>query len=89
MKNRRPEEENIIKDIRNLFKLKKELNYTSLKDICTLFRLEKETKGNEDRILKVYLSEFLDISLYHFQYTIFDYTSEPNMVEAGVKFRIM
>ena len=34
-------EENKIKDIRNLFRLKKELNYTSIKDIRNLFRLEK------------------------------------------------
>ena len=27
-----PEEENIIKDIRNLFRLKKELNYTAIKN---------------------------------------------------------
>ena len=33
MKNLRPEEENINKDVRNLFRLKKELNYTSIKDI--------------------------------------------------------
>ena len=32
MKNLRPEEENIIKDIRNLFRLKIELNYTAIKD---------------------------------------------------------
>ena len=45
------EEENIIKDIRNLFRLKNELNYTAIKDIRNvfrlirnLFRLEKETK---------------------------------------------
>ena len=38
MKNLRPEEENINKDIRNLFRLKKELNYTSIKDIRNLFR---------------------------------------------------
>ena len=31
MQNSRPEEENIIKDIRNLFRLKKELNYTAIK----------------------------------------------------------
>ena len=43
------EGENIIKDIRNLFKLKKELNYTSIKDF---FRLEKETKAIEDIILR-------------------------------------
>ena len=35
------EEENIIKDIRNLFTLKKELNYTTIKDIRNRFRLEK------------------------------------------------
>ena len=48
----RPEEENIIKDIRNLFRLKKELNYTAIKDIINLFRGEKETKAIEDRILR-------------------------------------
>ena len=34
-------EENITKDIRNLFRLNKKLNYTALKDIQNLFRLEK------------------------------------------------
>ena len=43
-------EENIIKDIRNLFRLKTELNYTAIKDIRNLFRLEKETKAIKDRI---------------------------------------
>ena len=38
IKNLRPEEENILKDIRNLFRLKKKLNYTAIKDIRTLFR---------------------------------------------------
>ena len=46
------EEENIIKDIRNLFRLKKELNYTAIKDIRNFFRLEKETKAIKDRILR-------------------------------------
>ena len=46
------EEENIIKDIRNLFRLKKELNYTAIKDIRNFFRLEKETKTIKDRILR-------------------------------------
>ena len=45
-----PEEEKIITDIRNLFWLKKELNYTTIKDIRNLFRLEKETKAIKDRI---------------------------------------
>ena len=31
-----PEQENIIKDIRNHFRLKKELNYTAIKDIKNL-----------------------------------------------------
>ena len=34
IKNPSPEEENIIKDIRNLFRLKKELNYTAIKDLA-------------------------------------------------------
>ena len=41
------EEENIIKDIRNLFIL-----FTAFKDIRNLFKLEKETKPIKDRILK-------------------------------------
>ena len=40
----RPEEDKIIKDIRNLSKLKKELNYTAIKDTTNLFRLEKKLK---------------------------------------------
>ena len=40
------EEENIItmKDIRNLFRLKKEIYDTIIKDIRNLFRLKKEIK---------------------------------------------
>ena len=52
MENPRPEEENIIKDIRNLLRVKKELNFTAIKDIRNLFRLDKETKGIKDRILR-------------------------------------
>ena len=44
IKNLSPEEENINKDIRNLFRLKKELNYTAIKDIRNLFRLKKKRK---------------------------------------------
>ena len=43
---------NIIKDVRNLFRLKKELNYTVIKDIRNIFKLEKETKAIKDRILR-------------------------------------
>ena len=57
MKNPRPEEEKIVKDI-NPFRLKKELNCTAIKDLRNLFRLGKETKEIKDRnleILKIFL----------------------------------
>ena len=38
--------------MRNLFRLKKKLNYTAIKDIKNLFRLEKEIKAIKDRILR-------------------------------------
>ena len=46
------EEENIIKDTKNLFRLKKDVTYIAIKDIRNLFRQEKETKGIKDRILR-------------------------------------
>ena len=47
------EDENIIKDIRNIFRLKrKEQNCTTIKDIRILFRKEKEAKEIKDRILR-------------------------------------
>ena len=52
MEHLRSEEENLIKDTTNIFRLKKELNYTAIKDIKNLFRLEKETKAIKDRILR-------------------------------------
>ena len=45
------DEENIIKDTRNLFRLKNEENYTAIKDIRNLFRIEKEAKSIKDGIL--------------------------------------
>ena len=45
-------EENIITDIRNLFKLKNYTNYAAIKDIRNLFRLKKETNAIKDRILR-------------------------------------
>ena len=48
------EEGNIIKDVRNLFRLKKELNNTEIKDIRNIFRLEKETKSIKGRILRAW-----------------------------------
>ena len=52
MKSLSLKEENIIKDIRNLFRLKKELNFTAIKDIRNLLRREKETKAIRDRMLR-------------------------------------
>ena len=52
MENPRPEEEKIIKDIKNLFRLKKELNYTAIKDKKNLVRREQETKEINCRILR-------------------------------------
>ena len=46
------EEENIIKDIKNLFSLKKELNYAVIKDMRNLFKLEKETKASKNRRIR-------------------------------------
>ena len=51
MENLNLEEENIIKDISHFFRLKEELNYTTIKDIRNLFRLGKETNAIKDRIL--------------------------------------
>ena len=46
-----PEAENIIKDIRNLFRLKEPQNYTAVKVIRNLFRLKK-IKGIKDIVLR-------------------------------------
>ena len=52
MENPRSEEERIIKSIRNIFRLKKELNDTAIKNIKNIFRLKTEIKGIEYRILR-------------------------------------
>ena len=57
MENPRPEEENLIKDMRNLFRLKQELNYTAIKDTRNLFR-QKKTKAIKDRILRDFKNIF-------------------------------
>ena len=51
IKNLRLKEEKIIKDIRNLFRLKKQQNETAIKDIRNLFRLKKEIKGIKNILL--------------------------------------
>ena len=50
MKSLSLEEENIIHDIRNLFRLKKELNYTTVIDIRNLFRLERKAKVIREKV---------------------------------------
>ena len=52
MENPRSEEEEKIKNIRNLFRLKQEQNNTEIKDIRNLFRLKKEVKGITDIVLR-------------------------------------
>ena len=45
MESLNPKEENVIKDIRNLFRQqKKKLNYTATKDIRNLFQQKKKLK---------------------------------------------
>ena len=44
MNSPRSEEEKMIKGIRNLFRLERELNYTAIKDIRNPLILNKETK---------------------------------------------
>ena len=59
MENSRPEEEEIIKDMKNLFRLKKELNYTVIKNMRDLFRQKKKLKQlkiEQLEILRIYLS---------------------------------
>ena len=38
------EKHNIIKDVRNLFRLKKEIDDTTTKDVSNLFRLKKKNR---------------------------------------------
>ena len=52
MKNPRSEEEKILKDIRNLFRRKKEQNDTAIKDIRNLFRLKTNVKGIKGIVLR-------------------------------------
>ena len=52
MENARSEKDNIMKEARNFFRLRKEINYYAIKDIRNLFRLEKGAKTIKDRILR-------------------------------------
>ena len=46
------DERNIIKDVRNLFKLKKEIDDTAIKYIRNIFRIKTENKLIKDIILR-------------------------------------
>ena len=59
MTNLKLEKENIIKDIRNLFTLKEEQNYTAIKDVRNLFKQEKEAKAIKDWILRDIMNLFV------------------------------
>ena len=55
------EVENIIKDIKNLFRLGKELNYTAIKNITNVFRPEKETTAIKDWVCRDIKNLYQDI----------------------------
>ena len=44
--------DNVIKVVRNLFRLKKEIDDTATKDIKILFRLKKENETIKDRAIR-------------------------------------
>ena len=64
MKNLSLEEGKIIKDIRSLSRLKKEIDYTAIKDIRNLFRQEKETKAIKNQKLSEHEKE-AEIYVFH------------------------
>ena len=45
-------ENNIIQDVRNFFRLKKEINDAATKNIRNLFRLKKENEAIKDRVIR-------------------------------------
>ena len=53
---------NIIKDVRNLFRLKKEIDVTAIKDIRDIFRFKKETEAIKDRIIRDNMKEKIIIN---------------------------
>ena len=52
MKYPRPEQEKIIKSIRNYFRLKKEQNGTAIKSVKIIFRLKRKNKGIKHKVLR-------------------------------------
>ena len=64
MEDSRPAEENIITDVRYLFRLKKKLNYIAVKDIRNLFGLDKKPKVIVTKTKQYLLNNSL-IKLFH------------------------
>ena len=79
MENPRLEEENLMKDIRNLFRLRKELLYKATRNLS---RQEKETKAINDRILRDIenLSEHEEEESYYKQVRVSNFSSN-NYIE--------
>ena len=55
-------EENTIKDIRNFFRLKKELNYTVIRDIRNVFLKKKKLKQLKIEYLQI-LRNFMTMKI--------------------------
>ena len=53
-----PEKGNIIKNISNVFRVKKTLNYTAIKDIRNPLRLKKEIKEIKNVVLRNIMNFF-------------------------------
>ena len=68
MENPRPEEEKIIKNLTNLFRLKEEQNYTAIKDIRNLFRILKIIETIKYKVVRSIKSIF--------EYKIINYKSK-------------
>ena len=52
-------EHNIIKDVRNLFSIKKEIDDRTVKDMRSIFRLKKENKTVKNTIIR-FITNFFE-----------------------------
>ena len=51
-------EDNTVKDVRNLFRLRKEIDDTSIKEIIYLFRLKEENEAIKVRVIREIRNHF-------------------------------
>ena len=79
MKNPRSEEEKIIKNVRNIFRLKKKQNDSAIKYIRNTFRLKKEVKGIKDVVLRN-INNFLERKNYYKPARVNNFWSNNYMV---------